>query len=67
MRHYSQLTLEQRYTIYTMLKTGHNQTEIASLIGGHKSSISREINRNRGKRGYRYKQAQGKATPIVDR
>ena len=61
MSHYSQLTLEQRYTIYTMLKTGHNQTKIASLIGVHKSSISREINRNRGKRGYRYKQAQGKA------
>lgn len=29
-----------------MLKTGHNQTEIAQEIGVHKSTISREIKRN---------------------
>jgi len=50
MKRYCQLTLEQRYGIYTLLKTGHNQSEIASLIGVHKSTISCEINRNRGYR-----------------
>lgn len=40
-----------------MFKQGFNQTEIALQIGVHKSTISREIKRNRGQRGYRYKQA----------
>jgi len=40
------------------LNTGHNQTEIAKEVGVHKSTISRELKRNRGKRGYRHKQAQ---------
>jgi len=57
MDSYKQLTLEQRYGIYTLFKTGHNQTEIAEVIGIHKSSISRELRRNHGERGYRYKQA----------
>jgi len=55
---YSQLTYEQRYLINQLLKTGHNQTEISEIIGVHKSTISRELRRNTGERGYRYKQAQ---------
>jgi len=31
--------------------------EIASEIGVHKSTVSREMKRNRGKKGYRPKQA----------
>lgn len=57
MKHYSQLTLEQRYIIYSMLKIGYSQTEIAKVIGVHKSTISRELIRNRSSRAYRYKQA----------
>jgi len=57
MRTYTQLTQEQRYQIYALLKAGHNQTEIAILINVHKSTISRELRRNRGPRGYRPKQA----------
>ena len=57
MKHYSQLTLEQRYGIYTLLKTGHNQSKIAEVVGVHKSTINRELKRNRGGRGYRPKQA----------
>lgn len=57
MRTYTQLTHNQRYHIYTFLKAGFRQTEIAETIGVHKSTISREISRNRGKRGYRPKQA----------
>ena len=57
MKHYSQLTLEQRYIIYSMLKIGLTQLKIAEVIGVHKSTISRELKRNRGGRGYRPKQA----------
>ena len=57
MRHYTQLTHEQRYQISVLMKAQHNQTEIASLIGVHKSTISRELRRNRGLRGYRPQQA----------
>ncbi len=54
---YTQLTREQRYQIYALMKAGHKQTQIAQIVGCHKSSISREVRRNRGRRGYRPKQA----------
>jgi IS30 family transposase len=40
---------------------GHNRTEIASVIGKHKATISRELSRNKGQRGYRPNQAHCKA------
>ena len=55
---YKQLTREQRYQIYALMKAGLFQTEIAKVIGVHKSTICRERRRNRGRRGYRPKQAQ---------
>jgi len=58
---YTQLTQVQRYQIYALLKIGHNQTEIAEVIGKHKSTICRELLRNCGRRGYRPKQAHFKA------
>jgi IS30 family transposase len=57
MRTYTQLTREQRYQIYVLLKAGLNQTEIAYFIKVHKSTVSRELRRNRGLKGYRPKQA----------
>ena len=54
---YHQLTQEQRYQIYALKKTGHTGTEIAEVIGVHKSTVSRELRRNRGGRGYRPQQA----------
>jgi len=54
---YTQLTYNQRYHIYTFIKAGFCQTEIAETIGVDKSTISRELKRNRGRRGYRPKQA----------
>ena len=39
------------------MKAGNTQTDVAALIGVHKSTISRELKRNRGLRGYRPKQA----------
>ena len=61
MRTYTQLTREQRYQLSALLKMGHSQTEIAEVIGMHKSTISRELGRNRGQRGYRPKQAHNMA------
>lgn len=58
---YTQLTQEQRYQIYALLKMGHNRTKIAIVIGTHKSTISRELRRNHGQRGYRPKQAHRQA------
>lgn len=55
---YTQLTQEERYQIYALMKAEHDQTEIAMILGRHKSTISREINRNKGLRGYRPQQAQ---------
>ena len=52
MRSYTQLTREQRYQISALLKMGHNHTEIAGLLQVHKSTISRDIDRNRGLRCY---------------
>jgi len=57
MKSYTQLTLEQRYQIQALLKTGHPYQEIAHVVGVHKSTISREVRRNQGRRGYRPQQA----------
>lgn len=61
MSAYKQLTQEQRYFIYQLNKIGFNQSEIASEIGVNKSTVSRELKRNTGGRGYRPQQAQNKA------
>ena len=57
MKHYTQLTREERYQISALKAAGHNQVDIAKVIGRHKSTVSRELARNRGLRGYRPKQA----------
>ena len=53
MRDDTQLTQEERYQIESLLKMGHQQSEIAVVLKRHKSTISREVRRNRGLRGYR--------------
>lgn len=54
---YAHLTEDERYTIYEMRKEHHTLEEIAQALGRHKSTISRELRRNRGERGYRPRQA----------
>ena len=61
MRGYTQLTREQRYQIQALLKTKQTQAQIASVIEVHPATISRELRRNRGRRGYRLHQAHGLA------
>ncbi len=45
-----QLTEEQRYNISAYLQSGKSRTEIANLVGVHRSTISRELRRNSDKR-----------------
>jgi IS30 family transposase len=58
MRDDTQLTQEERYQIAALLKMGHCQSGIADALNRDKSTISREVRRNRGLRGYRPGQAQ---------
>jgi len=58
MRDYTQLTQEERYQIAALLKMSHCQSGIADALNRDKSTISREVRRNRGLRGYRPGQAQ---------
>jgi transposase, IS30 family len=57
---YAQLAQNQRYQIKALLDTKVPQWKIAEIIGVHPSTISRELKRNRGKRGYRPNQAHAK-------
>jgi len=59
---YLHLTCEQRCQIYALLQSGHTQAHIARQLGVDPSTISRELVRNSGARGYRFKQAHEKAT-----
>ena len=54
----TQFIHEARYQIEALLKAGHRQSGIATVLNRDKSTISREVGRNRGLRGYRPKQAQ---------
>ena len=61
MRSYTQLTRGKRYQIRAFLKAGFSQSEMAFYLRVHKSTISREIRRNQGHKGYRPRQAHEKA------
>ena len=56
--HYKQLTENERYQIYIMKKAGHSQESIALVLDRSPSTISREVRRNKGLKGYRPAQAQ---------
>ena len=49
---YCQLTEENRLKIWAMRKEGKSQTAIAKLLGIHRSTVCRELNRNSGLYGY---------------
>ena len=54
---YKHLTQDERYQIAILAKAGHDRSDIARVMNRHKSTIGREMERNRGERGYRPKQA----------
>ncbi len=51
-------TSAERKILYGLYKKGKSKAEIAELMGRHRSTIYRELRRNKGQRGYRHKQAQ---------
>lgn len=54
----SHLTFAERQLLYLLKRKGKSNTEIANLIGRHRSTVCRELSRNTGGRGYRPQQAQ---------
>ncbi len=58
MKRYKQLTSEQRYQISGLKKASLKQEQIADEVGMNKSTISRELRRNKGQCGWQPKQAQ---------
>jgi IS30 family transposase len=61
MKAYTHLTEIERYQIYTMLQSLTPFEVIARRLGRHRSTIDREVRRNRGLYGYRPKRAHGMA------
>ena len=51
----SQITLEQRYEIASLLEVGLSKEKIAGIIGCHKTTIYRELRRNTDKRSGKYR------------
>lgn len=49
---------KERYEIHAFMKAGQAISRIVEIIGGRKSTISRELTRNVGFRGDRPRQAQ---------
>lgn len=64
MKKYTQLSQEERYTITAFLRTHHSMAEIAQAMGRSRSTIWRELNRNRNTHdnGYRAEVAHSYAT-----
>lgn len=58
---YHHVTQDIRSQIYALKAIGTSLHKISAIVGRHVSTVSREIKRNTGVRGYRYKQADAKA------
>ena len=57
MKQYQHLAQEERYMIYRLRKQGFSIKKIGHHVDRSASTVCRELKRNTGKRGYRYKQA----------
>jgi len=58
---YTRVTGEQRRLIYNWMQAGMGVRVMARLLGKAASTVSREVSRNTGLKGYRHQQAQRKA------
>jgi len=58
---YKHLSLEERHYIEISMKNEVTMTAIATALDRSQSTITREVNRNKGLRGYRHQQAERKA------
>ncbi len=64
---YERVTEGERNQIYALRQAGKGINEIARQLGRHKSTVSREVKRNTGRRGYRPRQAHRKAVERAKR
>ena len=51
MREYTQLSEDERYTIYGEKHKGKTNVEIAKILNRHPATIGRELKRNKGLTG----------------
>jgi transposase, IS30 family len=58
---YTRVTEIERSQIYVLRQAGKGNNEIARMIGRDKGTVSREVRRNKGLKGYRHQQAHRKA------
>ena len=61
MKKYTRINKENRFEIYELKHSGLSIRKMAGAIGKHPSTISRELRRNIGLKGYRPDQASAKA------
>lgn len=57
MRTYRRIAYEDRCQIYALRRAGKTQAEIGQALGFSQGTVSRELARNAGRRGYRFQQA----------
>jgi IS30 family transposase len=55
---YKQLTLVERYKIKALLQAGTSKSRIAEILGVHRSTVFRELKRNKSEGGYSPERAQ---------
>ena len=61
MRTYRRLTYEDRCQLYALRRAGKTQAAISQALGFSQGTVSLELARNAGRRGYRFQQAQRSA------
>lgn len=66
MRTYRRIEYEDRCQIHALRKAGTTQAAIGQALGLSQGTVSRELSRNTGRRGYRFQQAQRKAQARQD-
>jgi IS30 family transposase len=55
---YRRMTADERFRLKNFLDAGLSQSQAAEMLRFNKSTVSRELRRNTGARGYRHQQAQ---------
>jgi len=58
---YHHLTRDQRCQLFILKNSGESTDAIAVILGVHRSSLYRELARNKGEGGYKYQEAHEKA------
>jgi len=64
---YGHLTADERYQMDDLRREGFTQEKIAAALNRSPSTISRELSRNKGQRGWRPRQAHQKAAERLSR